>query len=81
MEDIYNRRLRLNLKKETHKKVFNILNEIECSGNQLIVDAILYYYEHMLKKSFSSTENPQNEVNDEKTCDEVGPNFSLFAIK
>ena len=36
--DIYSRRLRLNLKKKSHRMVYQILDEAECSGNQLIVD-------------------------------------------
>lgn len=77
----YCRRFRLNLKKESHRKVFHILNEAECSGNQLIVDAILYYYEHMIEKRVSSTEKLINEANVEKISDEVEPDFSYFDIE
>lgn len=78
--DIYSRRLRLNLKKKSHRKVFQILNEAECSGNQLIVDAILYYHEHKTEKGGTSTEQLGNEANDEKTSDEVEPDFSFLDI-
>ena len=78
--DIYSRRLRLNLKKKSHRLVYQILNEAECSGNQLIVDAILYYYEHRTEKRKSSTEQLRYEANLEKISDEVEPNFSYFDI-
>lgn len=78
--DIYSRRFRLNLKKKSHMTVYQILNEAECSGNQLIVDAILYYHEHMIEKKVSSTEQLRNEANVEKTSDEVEPDFAYFDI-
>lgn len=77
--DIYNRRLRLNLKKKSHRMVYQILDEAECSGNQLIVDAILYYNEHKREK-VQTAEQLINEADVEKVSDEVEPDFSYFDI-
>ena len=78
--DIYSRRLRPNLKKKSHMMVYQILNEAECSGNQLIVDAILYYHEHKTEQRVLSKEQLRYEANVEKISDEVDPDFSYFAI-
>lgn len=77
-EDIYNRRLRLNLKKKSHRMVYQILDEAECSGNQLIVDAILFYHEHKREKRASTAEQLGYKVDVEKVSDEVLPDFSYF---
>lgn len=78
--DIYSRRLRLNLKKKSHQMAYQILNEAECSGNQLIVDAILYYHEHKREKRAPNAEQLKCEADVEKVSDEVEPNFSYFDI-
>lgn len=76
--DIYSRRLRLNLKKKSHRRVYQILNEAECSGNQLIVDAILFYHEHKREKRAPTAEQLRYEANVEKDSDEVEPDYAYF---
>lgn len=79
-KDIYSRRLRLNLKKKSHRMAYQILDEAECSGNQLIVDAILFYHEHKREKRAPTAEKQGYEADVEKVSDEVEPDFAYFDI-
>lgn len=77
-KNIYRRQFRLNLAKNSHKKVYHILNETERSGNQLIVDAILYYYEHKMEKDTFCDKRIICEPNETKNSDVVEPNYGYL---
>ncbi len=64
--NIKKRSLRFNMKKTTHKQAYEMLETAECSGNQLIIDALLYYRKnYFVKDGFSAMESVNyNESND-----------------
>ena len=64
--NIKRRSLRFNMKKTTHKQAYEMLETAECSGNQLIIDALIYYRKnYLVKDGFSAMESVNyNEQND-----------------
>ena len=64
--NIKRRSLRFNMKKTTHKQAYEMLETAECSGNQLIIDALIYYRKnYLVKDGFSVMESVNyNEQND-----------------
>lgn len=64
--NIKRRSLRFNMKKTTHKQAYEMLETAECSGNQLIIDALIYYRKnYLVKDDFSAMESVNyNEQND-----------------
>lgn len=78
--NIYCRQFRLNLAKESHRQVYQIIKEAESSGNQLLIDALLYYHKHMVEKDGLSMKTLVNEENEEEDSVEVEPDYSYLSI-